>query len=148
MTAGLASPGSVHRWSPTKQIHTTAEEMNHTLVKPRMTRINSKGSLHRLKHQKELLWKKSVDKCSKTCGRNSLHCVTGVFSVWNQNDQKNLQLSVLQKLFLITCIHLTSELSAQSPNVQTLVFTDCSWLECCSSEKLCCDTVGLLIPHQ
>lgn len=85
MPAGLASPGSVHRGSPTKQIHTTAEEMNHTLVKPRMTRINSKGSLHRLKHQKEFLWKnkekRSVDTCSKTCGRNPLHCVTGVFSV-------------------------------------------------------------------
>lgn len=32
--------------------------MNHTLVKPRMTGINSKSSLHRLKHQKELLWKR------------------------------------------------------------------------------------------
>lgn len=47
-----------------QQIHTTAEEMNHTLVEPRMAGVNSKGSLHRLKHQKELLWKEkpSVEK--------------------------------------------------------------------------------------
>lgn len=40
--------------------------MNHTLMKPRMTRINSKGSLHRLKHQKELLWKRKRWQMVKT----------------------------------------------------------------------------------
>lgn len=45
--------------------HTTAEEMNHTFMKPRMTRINSKGSLHRLKHQKELLWKRKCGQMFK-----------------------------------------------------------------------------------